>query len=449
MDIVVKECVKVLFCQICSIWVCAKWVHKLWILSEKSKDFDKKRDPNQSEPHQSEPNQSEPNQSEPNQSNWNFLKSPRAPWSYFWSLGPDRMNTWMDWVCFTKGQGIGGLAVEMVGFQPLLTGFVVNTSRMWSCKDHLSGSSLRGKQVKHLTVSKVRLPLERRCGETRACDQTADFPSARPSSNPGDHFGGQKSCNRLVQNASMLCGLWPVISRSDFSFVEPTSSTVDSVPVATSQKMWTFTFSGLATSERIYPRVYFEILVQVERSRASGTADAFNSILLGAQTFLCEKKCCSRHLHDLQVSRPSSSSAVGRRQNRVVCCVYCFWALKVQKRQVQSFAGVISRRTFSWLFPHFKAARHTNQNENALWFSCKFDHENDESLDHKGKIFGSNCCFSFAKHRTSSKRTGAFDSVRCEFPVLLSKNTSWCRTLIKRCASVAEDSHFNPLGRVK
>ncbi len=26
---------------------------------------------------------SKPNQSKPNQSNWNFLKSPRAPWSYF------------------------------------------------------------------------------------------------------------------------------------------------------------------------------------------------------------------------------------------------------------------------------------------------------------------------------------------------------------------------------
>ncbi len=70
----------------------------MWILSEKSKNFDKKNDPNQSKPNQSEPNQSKPNQSEPNQSkpnqselnqskpnqsNWNFLKSPRAPWSYF------------------------------------------------------------------------------------------------------------------------------------------------------------------------------------------------------------------------------------------------------------------------------------------------------------------------------------------------------------------------------
>ncbi len=63
------------------------------VLSGKSKNFDKKSDPNQSEPNQSEPNQSKlnqskpnqskPNQSEPNQSNWNFLKSPRAPWSYF------------------------------------------------------------------------------------------------------------------------------------------------------------------------------------------------------------------------------------------------------------------------------------------------------------------------------------------------------------------------------
>ncbi len=42
-------------------------------------------EPNQSELNQSEPNQSKPNQSKPNQSNWNFLKSPRAPWSYFFS----------------------------------------------------------------------------------------------------------------------------------------------------------------------------------------------------------------------------------------------------------------------------------------------------------------------------------------------------------------------------
>ncbi len=75
--------------------MCAKWVPKLWILSEKSKNFDKKCDPNQSEPNQSEPNQSKPNQSKPNQSeqnqskpnqsnpNQNFLKSRRAPWSYF------------------------------------------------------------------------------------------------------------------------------------------------------------------------------------------------------------------------------------------------------------------------------------------------------------------------------------------------------------------------------
>ncbi len=41
---------------------------KLWILSEKSKNFDKKSEPNQSKLNQSEPNQSEPNQSKPNQS---------------------------------------------------------------------------------------------------------------------------------------------------------------------------------------------------------------------------------------------------------------------------------------------------------------------------------------------------------------------------------------------
>ncbi len=53
------------------------------MLSEKSKNFDKKSDLNQSEPNQRELNQSKPKQSKPNQSNRNFLKSPRAPWSYF------------------------------------------------------------------------------------------------------------------------------------------------------------------------------------------------------------------------------------------------------------------------------------------------------------------------------------------------------------------------------
>ncbi len=91
MDIVVKQCIKVPFGQICSIWVCAKWVPILWMLSEKSKHFDEKCNPNQSKPNQSEPNQSKPNQSKPNQtkpnqSNQNFLKSPWAAWSYFWSL---------------------------------------------------------------------------------------------------------------------------------------------------------------------------------------------------------------------------------------------------------------------------------------------------------------------------------------------------------------------------
>ncbi len=40
---------------------CEYWVKKVRILTKKS----------------------EPNQNEPNQSNWNFLKPPRAPWSYF------------------------------------------------------------------------------------------------------------------------------------------------------------------------------------------------------------------------------------------------------------------------------------------------------------------------------------------------------------------------------
>ncbi len=50
------------------------------MLSEKSKNFWQKSDQNQSEWNQSEGNQSEGNQSLRNQ---NFLKSPRAPWSYF------------------------------------------------------------------------------------------------------------------------------------------------------------------------------------------------------------------------------------------------------------------------------------------------------------------------------------------------------------------------------
>ncbi len=86
-DIVVKQCVKVLFGYICSICMCTKRIPKLWMLSEKSKNFWQKCDQNQSEQNQnewnqSEGNQSKPNQSKPNQSNWNFLKPPRAPWSY-------------------------------------------------------------------------------------------------------------------------------------------------------------------------------------------------------------------------------------------------------------------------------------------------------------------------------------------------------------------------------
>ncbi len=64
MDIVVKQCIKVSFGQICSIWVCAKWVPKLWMLSEKRKNFEKKSGPNQSEPNQSKPNQSKQAKSE-------------------------------------------------------------------------------------------------------------------------------------------------------------------------------------------------------------------------------------------------------------------------------------------------------------------------------------------------------------------------------------------------
>ncbi len=95
-----KQCIKVPFGQICSIYMCAKWGPKLWILSEKSKNFDKKSEPNQSEPNQSKANQSKPNeikpnQSKPNQSKWNFLKSPRAPWSYFFETHTKEKNNGM------------------------------------------------------------------------------------------------------------------------------------------------------------------------------------------------------------------------------------------------------------------------------------------------------------------------------------------------------------------
>ncbi len=87
MDIVVKQCVKVPFGYIYSICVllnefpsCECWVKKQEFLM-------KKRDQHQSEQNQSEQNQSEWNQSEWNQSEWNqnFLKSPWAPWSYFFA----------------------------------------------------------------------------------------------------------------------------------------------------------------------------------------------------------------------------------------------------------------------------------------------------------------------------------------------------------------------------
>ena len=74
MDIVVKQCVKVPFGQFCSVCMCTKWVPKLWMLSEKSMNFWQKSDQNQSEQNQSEGNQ-------------NFLKSLRAPWSYFLRKG--------------------------------------------------------------------------------------------------------------------------------------------------------------------------------------------------------------------------------------------------------------------------------------------------------------------------------------------------------------------------
>ena len=45
------------------------------------KNYPNQSKPNQSNPNQSNPNQSNPSQSNPNQKNWNFLESPRAPWS--------------------------------------------------------------------------------------------------------------------------------------------------------------------------------------------------------------------------------------------------------------------------------------------------------------------------------------------------------------------------------
>ncbi len=61
---------------------------ELWQKSKPDQSEPNQSEPNQSDPNQSKPNlsdsnQRKPNQSKPNQSNWNFLKSPRAPWSYF------------------------------------------------------------------------------------------------------------------------------------------------------------------------------------------------------------------------------------------------------------------------------------------------------------------------------------------------------------------------------
>ncbi len=75
---------------ICSIWACAKWVPKLCMLSEKSKNFDEKSDPNQSKP---------------TQRNWNLLKSPRFPWSnfffcsvlFFWKEGFSCLMVFAHW----------------------------------------------------------------------------------------------------------------------------------------------------------------------------------------------------------------------------------------------------------------------------------------------------------------------------------------------------------------
>ena len=82
-----KQYVKVPFgCVLNEFPSCAYWVKKVRILTKKNNPNQSKPNqskPNQSKPNQSEPNQSEPNQSKPNQSNWKLLKSPRAPWSYF------------------------------------------------------------------------------------------------------------------------------------------------------------------------------------------------------------------------------------------------------------------------------------------------------------------------------------------------------------------------------
>ncbi len=60
-----------------------KW--EFWQKSNPNQSEPNQSEPNQSKLNQSKPNQSKSNQSKPNQSNWNFLKSPWAPWSYFWA----------------------------------------------------------------------------------------------------------------------------------------------------------------------------------------------------------------------------------------------------------------------------------------------------------------------------------------------------------------------------
>ncbi len=72
-----------------------KFPNLLWMLSEKSKNFDEKSNLNQSKP-----NQSKPNQSKPNQRNRNCLKSPRAPWRYFWVA---KVLSCASFCCFVGG----------------------------------------------------------------------------------------------------------------------------------------------------------------------------------------------------------------------------------------------------------------------------------------------------------------------------------------------------------
>ncbi len=76
MDIVVKQCIKIPFDQICSIWVCGKWVCKLWMSNEKSKNFDKKK----KQPKSEQPKSEQPKSEQPKSEKPKFPKITWAPW---------------------------------------------------------------------------------------------------------------------------------------------------------------------------------------------------------------------------------------------------------------------------------------------------------------------------------------------------------------------------------